>query len=229
MNAGDSFPPSPLQRRGVGGEVAGREPFLGWPGWRLLTEAIVLGTLQTAWWFLLYGGADWITAQRTLRVPIHFDAELAIPFVPAFILIYRSIDPMFLIGPFILRTRAEVRGLVLTLAVVTTMAAGCFLLIPAEVAYPADPDVGVWAPLFAWNRRVVLTYNMLPSLHVAFSVVTLAAYGRRCGPLGKTLLACWASAIAGSTLLIHAHHLADVATGFLLGWVGHVLIYRRFL
>jgi membrane-associated phospholipid phosphatase len=205
-----------------------RAPFLGWPGWGMFGEALVLAAAQTLWWLAIYHGADCLTGLRAERVRIHLDAELKIPFIPAFVLVYRSIDVMFLLGPFILRSRDEIRGLTLTLAIVTALAGFGFLLIPAEPAYPPQ-DSGSWEPWYAWNRRIVLTYNMLPSLHVALSVVTLSAYSLRRGFVGKGLLAAWGTAIAFSTLLTHQHHVLDVVTGLILGWGGYVVVYRRWL
>jgi membrane-associated phospholipid phosphatase len=218
----------PIAECGVQKDLAVRAPFLRWPGWRIIGEALILGTMQTLWWMAIYFGADWLTSIRAERVPIHLDAELQIPFIPALILVYRSIDLMFLIAPFILRTRAELRGLTLTLAVATGFASVGFLLLPAQPAYsPSDP--GPWEPIFAWNRQIVLTYNMVPSLHVALSVVTLSAYALGGGTPCKGVLAGWGMAIAISTLLTHQHHLLDAVTGLGLGWGAHVLVYRRWL
>jgi membrane-associated phospholipid phosphatase len=207
---------------------ASGEPFLGWPGWRLLGEALLLGLAQTLWWLAIYAGADWLTGLRADRTRIHLDMELAIPFVPAFLFVYRSIDLLFLLAPFVLRSRTQIRALALTLWIVTGIAGAGFLLLPAESAYPSQ-ELGAWQALYDWNRHIVLTYNMVPSLHVALSVVVLSAYALRCGTLGKGLLALWGLAIALSTLLTHHHHLLDVVTGFLLGSAGHVLVYRRWL
>jgi membrane-associated phospholipid phosphatase len=205
-----------------------RTPFLGWPGWGIFGEAFVLGTAQTLWWIAVYVSADWLTGLRAERVRIHLDAELQIPFIPAMILVYRSIDLMFPLAPFVLRMRAELRALTATLALVTGIAGVGFLLLPAEVAYaPRDP--GVWEPLYLWNQRIVLTYNMVPSLHVALSIATLSAYAQRRGKVGKALLIIWGMAIALSTLLTHHHHLLDLVTGLLLGWGGYALVYRRWL
>ena len=205
-----------------------REPFLGWPGWGVLGYALVWGSATTLWWAIIYVGADWVTGLRADRVRIHLDSELSIPYVPAFLPIYRSIDVMFLLGPFILRRRPEVRALTLTLGIVSAIGGVGFLLLPAAPAYPPQ-DAGVWQPLAAWNQRIVLTYNMVPSLHVALSIVTLSAYGSHCGKLGKVLLTSWAAAIALSTLLTHQHHLLDVLTGAILGWGGYCFLYRRWL
>jgi len=204
-------------------------PFIAWPGWRLLAEAGVLGTAQSAWWVFVYFGANWVTAMRTERVCIHLDAELAIPFVPLFLIVYRSIDPLFLLGPFVLRSRVEIRALITAAFCATTIAGVCFLLVPAELAYPPLPLEGFWADAFAFNERIVLRYNLAPSLHVALSTIVLAAYGTFRGAPCRVLLTAWGGLIALSTLLIHQHHIVDVVTGLLLGWACYRLVYRRWL
>ena len=206
-----------------------RPPFLAWPGRRVLAEAVVLGTAQTLWWVFVYFGADWVTGLRSERVGVHFDAELNMPFVPVFILAYRSLDLQFLIGPFVLRTSAEIRALIQALFGVTGVAGVCFLVLPAELAYAPVVVPEFWSDIFDFNRQIVLRYNMVPSLHVALSTVALAAYGTCRGVWGKALLALWGGVIALSTLLTHQHHVLDVVTGCLLGWAGYRLLYRRTL
>jgi hypothetical protein len=126
------------------------------------------GVLQTLWWVVVYHGADAITGAHGFRVRLHFDSELAIPFVPSALLVYHSLNLVFLPAPFILRSREEFQTLALSLAVVTLVAGIGFLLVPGEVAYaPADP--GAWASLYDFSRRIVLRYNLFPSLHVAMS------------------------------------------------------------
>ncbi len=203
-------------------------PFLAWPGWPFFREALLWAAALLLLWLVIYGGADYLTGLRDKRVRIHLDAELDMPFVPAFILAYRSIDVLYPLAVFVLRSFAEIRALTLTLAVVSVLAGVGFLLLPAEPAYPPR-DAGLWEPLFAWNRHLVLTYNMVPSLHVALSVVVVSAYARRCGIVGKMLLHGWLAAIVLSTLLTHHHHLLDVVTGLLLGWGAYFLIYRPWL
>jgi membrane-associated phospholipid phosphatase len=202
------------------------EPFLAWPGWPILTYAAILGLAVTAWWTLIYCGADWLTGLRPDRVRVHFDAELAMPFAPASILIYVSLEVVFLAAPFVLRTRRELNALAACLFVVTAIAGVGFVLIPAELGYP-PVDPGEWSTLFAVVRRLALRHNLVPSLHVAMGCACLAAYGTRCGVLGKSLLTAWAIAIMASTLLTHQHHLLDVATGLILAWAGKRSVYDR--
>jgi membrane-associated phospholipid phosphatase len=206
-----------------------RPRFLAWPGWPLLCEAFVLGTAQAVWWVFVYFGADWVTGLRSDRMRVHFAAELTLPLVPEFLLVYLSLDPLFLIAPFVLRTRAEIRALTIALFGATSVAGVCFLLLPAELGYPAEGVEGFWSDMFALNRQIVLRYNLIPSLHVALSTVTLAALGTCRSAWTRILLAAWGGLIGLSTLLTHQHHVVDVVTGLLLGWAAYQLLYRRWL
>src|SRR5437764_10937498 len=84
--------------------------FLAWPGWAHLRYAALLSLAITAWFGLVYVGADSLTAHRSFRVPVHFPAELRIPLVPAMTVFYMSIYGLFFLVPFVLRTRREFRA-----------------------------------------------------------------------------------------------------------------------
>jgi len=205
-------------------------PFLAWPGWAHLRFAALLSFENTLWFVLFYGGMDRLTARRAFRVPVHFPMELAIPFVPAMTLFYMSIYVLFWMAPFVLRTRREFRALVLTLAVAIFCGGIGFLLFPAELAFapPQEKDLGIWAGLFHFADKLNLTYDLLPSLHVAFAVICVAIFSARAPLPGKALLWIWAAMVAASTILIHQHHVLDVATGWLLALVCVKSIFDRF-
>ncbi len=204
-----------------------REPFLGWPGWKHLRFFATLAVAQTIWFALVFFGCDRLTAARSFRVRVHFDAELKLPFVPEMTIFYMSIYLLFWIAPFILRSRQQLGALAVTLAVVTLIAGICFLLFPARLAYPAPQDLGELPNLFRFADRLNLDYNLMPSLHVALSVVCIAAYAGHTHATGKTILWIWAAAISASTLLTHQHHLLDVITGFLLAACATKFLYQR--
>src|SRR5260370_22509079 len=94
-------------------------PFLAWPGWEHLRYAALLSFVNTLWFVLVYGGMDALTPRRTFRFPVHFPAELPIPFVPAMILFFMSIFLLLWLAPFVLRSRRELRVLGITLALAT--------------------------------------------------------------------------------------------------------------
>jgi membrane-associated phospholipid phosphatase len=194
-----------------------KRPFLGWPGWPQLREAWLLSALNALWFILVYGGCNWITAQRSLRVPIHLPIELRIPFVPAAVLVYCSIYLLFLAAPFIVRERREFRALIQALAFAILCGGVGFLLLPAQPAFPPPTDLGVWSGAYHFADRLNLDYNMVPSLHVALSVCCVSAFARHAAGFARGLLWMWAGAIALSTLLTHQHHVIDVVLGWALG------------
>jgi membrane-associated phospholipid phosphatase len=96
-------------------------------------------------------------------------------------------------------------------------------LIPASLAYPAPNDLGIWDGLFRFADRLNLDYNLVPSLHIALSMVCIEMYAGHATSLGKVLLRGWGLLIAASTVLTHQHHLLDGLTGGLLA----ILVVRR--
>jgi membrane-associated phospholipid phosphatase len=192
------------------------EPFLKWPGWTHLKFAALLSVIGTVWFIIVYGGCDAITAHRATRVRIHFDWELAIPFIPSMTIFYMSIYALFLAAPFIIRERENFLHLSLKLNATILIAGITFLLIPAQLAFPPAENVGPWTALFNFADRLNLEYNLVPSLHVTLSVLCIAAFSKRASPPLAATLWLWAIAISLSTLLTHQHHIIDVVTGWAL-------------
>jgi membrane-associated phospholipid phosphatase len=195
--------------------------FLAWPGWPFLRFAWLLSAANGVWFVFVYGGSDWLTAHRSLRVPIHLPIELSIPLIPSAVLVYMSIYVLFLVGPFIVRDRREFAGLICALAFATLVGGVGFLLVPSRAAFAPPGDLGIWTSLFNFADRLNLDYNMVPSLHVAFFVCCIAAFVRHASPPGRALLWTWAAAIALSTLLTHQHHVVDVISGWAVGIVSY--------
>jgi membrane-associated phospholipid phosphatase len=193
-------------------------PFLAWPGWNHLGYTLLLSLPNTLWFMLVFGGMDLLTARRSFRVRVHLSAELGIPLVPAMTVFYMSIYLVFLAAPFIVRRRHQVRALVGTLALVIFCAGIGFLLFPADLAFPApeEAELGRWAGIFHLADKLNLTYNLVPSLHVALVVACVSVYSARASAQARFLLWSWAAMIAASTILTHQHHVLDVVTGWLL-------------
>lgn len=197
-------------------------PWLGWPGLAHLRFAVVLAVVGGLWFALIYGGADGMTARRASKWSVHFEAERAMPFVPEAIIVYVSLYSIFILVPFILRDRRELLALAVSCNLMILIAGFGFALIPAELAYPPPRQLRAFPELFRAADTLNLTYNLVPSLHVAFAVLLGAAVARTADRTGRTLLWIWVAAIAGSTLLTHQHHVIDVVTGGLLG----IAVYR---
>ncbi|ATB31304.1 phosphatase PAP2 family protein [Melittangium boletus] len=195
-----------------------RPPLFGLPR---REEALLTGAMATGFtlfFLLVYGGASWVTGfyPGGLRVDLPFERH--IPFVPAWAAVYVSMDVLLLLSLFILRTWRDMVPFVSALALETVLGAGCFLLLPVEVAWPAREVSGDSAFVFLLADTMNLERNYLPSLHVAFACTAALAYGERGGGLARAGFTLWATAIAASTLLIHEHHVVDVLAGALLAW-----------
>ena len=200
------------------------EPFWGWPGWKHIRFATLV-SLAGAWWFIIvYAGCDAITAHRTARIRIHLDSELNIPFVPEMVLLYMSIYFLFLAAPFILRKRQDFLTLAIVLDVIILVGGIGFLLLPAQLAFAPEINLGAFPRLFQFADSINLTYNLVPSLHVALSVACIATYATRTDRMATVLLWLWALANSASTLFTHQHHLLDVVGG----WVVALIVFRRF-
>jgi membrane-associated phospholipid phosphatase len=194
--------------------------FLAWPGWAHFRYAAGRMCLVSIWFALIYGGSDWLTAQRTWRVPIHTAFELRIPLMPSFMVFYVSLYGLFLAVPFVLRTKAEIDLLARHQMTVIAIAGVCFLVLPADLAYPAATDLGRWERLFRWADDLNLDHNLVPSLHVAMSAVSIKHYSSNASTAVRWSLLIWGWLIAVSTILTHQHHLLDAVAGYALAiWV----------
>ena len=203
------------------------DPFWGWPGWNHIRFAALVSLIGMLWFVVVYGGCDAITTHRVTRVRIHLDSELKIPFIPETVLIYMSIYLLFVAAPFILRQRHEFLTLAITLDVVILVGGIGFLLIPAQLAFPSPTDLGAFPGVFRLADRLNLTYNLVPSLHVALSVACIATYAPRTGIIGKLLLSLWGLAISASTLFTHQHHILDVIAGWMVALIVFGLLQNR--
>jgi membrane-associated phospholipid phosphatase len=143
------------------------------------------------------------------------------------VLVYTSIYFLFFASPFIVRGRQEFLRLAIMLDLIVLVGGIGFLLIPGQIAFAPPTDLGHFPNLFRFADGLNLTYNLVPSLHVALSVGCIAVFARKCGPLGKWLLWCWAIAISLSTLLTHQHHVLDVVTGWIVALVAYALCHNR--
>jgi membrane-associated phospholipid phosphatase len=191
-----------------------------------LRSAAIWGFAVLVVFWVVYGGTDYLAAGRVLR-RVHFDWELGVPFVPAMTLFYLSMYGLFLLAPFLLRSEQQLRALAYALSAAVLAAGIGFLLWPAVPAYPNPENLGRWTGLFQFADQLNLRHNMIPSLHVALSVATVAILSHDCN---RPLAAClwsWGILISLSTLLTHQHHLLDVATGAALGVAVDRMVYRR--
>lgn len=189
-----------------------REKGLFWPAlWRL--------ALCGAVFVLVYQFCNRFTAGRTDRMVWMWDWEKHIPFVRAFVIPYWSLDLFFCGAFFLCGSKVELNLLTKRLLAVTIASGVCFLLFPMEMGVTRPEPEGWTAPFFRVLYAGDLPYNLAPSLHISLRSLVWIVYGAHLRGWSRRITKFWFMAIGLSTLLVWQHHVIDVATGFLMGWL----------
>lgn len=200
-----------------------REPGLLWPAlWRLAVAG--------ATFVLVYGFCNRFTATRESVGTWFWEWERRIPFVREMVVPYWSLDLFFCGAFFLCSSKAELNLLTKRLVAVTLASGLCFLLFPLKMGFDRPVPTGWTAPLFHALYANDLPYNLAPSLHISLRSLVWITYGAHLTGLTRKITKTWFILIGLSTLLVWQHHVIDVATGFLMGWLIAALIPdRRFV
>jgi hypothetical protein len=182
-------------------------------------EAILLSATLSLLFVFIYGGCNALAARRPDSGVCFFAWELRIPFVPAFIVPYLSIDLFFVISPLLCGDVIELRAYARRVTAAIIVAGLAFLLFPLSTGYPR-PEVNGWPGwLFELLWSFDRPHNLVPSLHIALTSLLWPVYARHTGGLLKGFLHIWFTLILVSPLFTWQHHVLDLATGAMLGQV----------
>jgi protein-tyrosine phosphatase/membrane-associated phospholipid phosphatase len=180
------------------------------------SKALIVSAGLSVLFLIVYGGCNWITTHRPSVGTFYFEWERKIPFVPFFILPYMSIDLFFVVAPFLCRTDRELSILAKRIATAIVIAGICFLLFPLRFAFPRPQVEGWLGALFDWFRGMDAPYNLLPSLHAAFTLILCDIYYRHTRGFTRVAIMTWFVLMALSPVLTYQHHFIDIVGGFVL-------------
>ena len=184
------------------------------PGLR--RKALRTSALLVFLFLVIYGGCNWITAQRHDVPTLFFSWERSIPFVPLMIVPYMSIDFFFVVAPFLCRNEREMNTFAKRLITALCVAAIVFLAFPLHFAFPRVHASGWLGTAFDWFQLLDKPYNLLPSLHITMLVVLGSVYARRGSIVLRIAVIAWFVVIGFSAVLTYQHHILDVIAGFAL-------------
>lgn len=174
------------------------------------------GTLVGIAFFSIYPTTNWLTSFRDHHYSLFFSGELQTPFVPEFIWLYLSMYVLFALPPFFLNP-PELKRLAKELILATGIAGMAFLLFPARLGFTRMlPEDALYREIFEGLFYVDHPFNLAPSLHVVYSTTIGMAVAMRVGARLRAALFAWLALIVLSTMLVHQHHLLDVASGVAL-------------
>ena len=182
-------------------------------------QAVLFSSALSLLFVVVYGGCNALASQRTDLGRYFLACELQIPFVPALIVPYFSIDLFFVASFLLCADEIELRAHARRIALAILIAGLAFLVFPLTAGYPR-PDVSGWAGrLFEFLWSFDKPHNLVPSLHVALASLLWPVYARHARGATRWLVHGWFGLIVVSPLLTWQHHLLDVATGAMLGQV----------
>lgn len=165
---------------------------------------------------LVYGLTGTLAAGRADLGRLFLSRELRIPLVAWMIVPYWSIDLLFLGSFFRVRSRRELEAHGARIGLAVLVAGLVFLVMPLELGFSRVPVAGWAGPLFDLLFCFDGTSNLFPSLHVTLAVLLQEVYLRGVTGRRRLLVRGWFATIAASTVLVHQHHLVDVAGGWAL-------------
>jgi len=165
---------------------------------------------------VFYNACNWLTSLRSDVGTWYYDWELKIPFVPAMIVPYWTLNLFFMGSFFVCTTLAELKVLRTRIGLAILIACSCFLLFPLRLGFPRPEVDGVYGLLFAALRSFDKPFNLSPSLHVALRTLLWPVYVPRTTGVFNLLLRVWFVLIGVSTVFTYQHQVIDVVTGWLL-------------
>jgi hypothetical protein len=210
-------------------------PALGRDGARSWHWPSRAGLQVYSWYFMVigllfvvgYGGSNWLAAQRAVHLRLYLPAELAIPFIPAMIAPYLSINLLFALPLFRLQPE-ELRLLGRQMIATTVIATAIFLLVPSALGFTRSTVPSGFAAAYQLLYSLDYPYNCVPSLHVAYaSQIVFALVARASHRRVSLALWLWLCLIMVSAVLTHQHNILDLACGLLLAAFTRAIVRDR--
>ncbi len=175
---------------------------------------------------LIYYTTNSYAASCQERYHMYASWELQIPLVPQMIIIYLGYVGIFGVVPFVFKTPNAIKALALSMLTMLLTSGLIFVLFPGNLGYTRQANSTEYGFLFSLLYAIDKPHNLFPSLHVSFAF--LCALGMIHQTKQKwfhVFMKIWFALVCLSVVLVHQHHLFDIALGMLLSWVVHRKVY----
>ncbi|MBX5270426.1 phosphatase PAP2/dual specificity phosphatase family protein [Rhizobium sp. NLR17b] len=183
----------------------------------VLKRAALWLAFLAPFFYLTYGGANWLASQRADVPNIAFTWESAIPFLGWTIIPYWSINLFYGLCLFINTTPRDVDMLARRYLTIQLIAVACFIVFPLEAIFVRPATSGLPGFMFAVLGGFDKPFNQAPSLHIALLVVIWDHLRGRLPRRARLAWHVWCFLIGASVLTTWQHHVIDIPTGVLLG------------
>ena len=155
-------------------------------------------------------------------------SELKIPFVKEFIFFYVSAYLAFL-PPFLSFDLDKHVQISKSLIFSGLLGGVIFLTYPTGLGFEREIiDAGYLQFIFDYIWRQDYPVTLMPSFHVAMSFIFISPMINFKNPGPMSFIYCgWLILISISIVFVHQHHLIDIPTGIILGWLSLKLNSRK--
>ncbi|MCP2041748.1 protein-tyrosine phosphatase [Neisseria sp. HSC-16F19] len=178
-----------------------------------LRRVLLTGVL----FYISYLSANWAAGLRMPLPEIVFAWEYAIPFWPASILPYWTLNFAYTLGFFLCRNDGEQRRYMAQLWLVQLISVACFFIFPLQISWEKPVTEGWFGQMFASLAAFDAPYNQAPSLHISLALIVGRFYWYRLPEPWRPLWALWMLMVGLSVLTTWQHHFIDIPTGLMAG------------
>jgi membrane-associated phospholipid phosphatase len=199
--------------------------------WFAVHEGIRTSASERAVWVVLgnaVGGMGYLAVNHLVGDgPFHhltLPLDVAIPFVPAFVLAYMLVYVTPAMMGFFLTDRAELYRTCFAFGLNCIICFAIFLLWPVE--YPRIvplPDT-IFGRLLAFVHVLDRPVNCFPSHHIATSFTTFFAIARQNRKWGA-VFGVAAALVALSTVFVKQHYVVDIPAGIAVACLTYVVSF----
>lgn len=183
----------------------------------------------TAYLFIYYP-CNFYAARQTDYYHLYSAWELSIPLVPSMIVVYLSYVAIFGVLVFVIKTPESIKALAYSMLVMLALSGIIFIAFPGHLGYIRTADVPDFGRLFQLVHDIDRPHNLFPSLHVSFaSLCVLAMIQHTRQRWFHLSLMVWFTAVCASVVLVHQHHLFDIALAVILSGAVHQQVYLRMI
>ena len=184
---------------------------------RSLARALLWLAFLAPFFYVTYGFANWLAAQRSDVGAVVFGWERQIPFLAWTIVPYWSINVFYGLSLFVCGDRQELSVHGRRLLATQLIAVACFVLFPLRLTFERPQTDGLPGFMFDALTSFDRPFNQAPSLHIALLVILGDLYVRHLGRPARIALVAWFTLVGLSVLTTYQHHFIDIPTGIALG------------
>ncbi|OGF61431.1 MAG: hypothetical protein A2Y62_12050 [Candidatus Fischerbacteria bacterium RBG_13_37_8] len=191
-------------------------------------EKILLSAGTILFFAIMHSVMNCIAKKRNVTRCLKNAIDDKLPFVPQLVYFYFFTYVFNTVCLFIIIYDQPMKEFLTVIKILITLIISgsiFYVIFPAMIIKPRiEKPEGISLKLVALHNNGILPYNSFPSLHVAFSVITVLLAFHLNSSL-RYLYLVLLFLIAGSALLTKQHYIIDVIAGFILAIILFAIFY----